>query len=293
MLDRILWGLGIAIVISISIAVIRVLTEWNPAAPDYGDVFTFGSILVAAVIAYIGWKRAEKNQSDAWERADKKQKETSNKNAAVHAIVLYAGFAETIDIAFEILDTVKFTPKTLITREDQQDYIRNEIGKLLPNIKSNFDFSSATPLLQDDIFIGERYIVILQYLRSLENVINLFVTTNFLNEAAQSDKKNKMITDELHIARLTLQAGVVLMSIDVLRGALSKTATAQDSNISSLNIKRHALDSAFRHVDTDPEPELTDAENYTNAIDKICKTASQAIDIAENKFIEILGPEIE
>ncbi|MBL1274448.1 MAG: hypothetical protein COB25_018550 [Oceanospirillales bacterium] len=293
MFDRILWGLGIAIVISICITSIRPMTSWNPAAPDLGDVFTFGSILVASIIAYVGWKRADKNQRDIWNRADEKQKEASSKNAAVQAIILYAGFAETIDIAFEILDTIKFTPKSLITREDQQDYIRNEIGILLPNIERNFDFSSAMPLLQDDIFMGERYIVILQYLRSLESVINLFVRTNFLNEAAQSDKQNKVITDELHIARLTLQAGVVLGSIDILRGALSRTTTAQDSNISSLNIKRYALDSAFRHVDADPEPELTDAENYTKAVDRICKTASQAIDDAEKKFDEILASEIE
>lgn len=315
MFDRILWWLGIVAFISMCITIILLLTGWSPAAPGLGDVFTFGSILVAAIIAYIGWKRAEKNQSDAWERAEKnqsaaweradknqsdvwdradeKQKEASSKNAAVQAIILYAGFAETIDIAFEILNTIKFTPMSLITREDQQDYIREEIGKLLPNIERKYDFSKATPLLQDDIFIGERYLAILQHMRKLKGVILYFVQTNALNETAQSNKKNKVITNELHIARLTLQAGIVLMSINLLRSALSKTAIAQDSNISSLKIRRFVLNSAFELVGGDPEPELTNAENYTNAIDKICKAASQAIDVAQKKFDKILASKIE
>ena len=315
MFDRILWWLGIVAFISMCITIILLLTGWSPAAPGLGDVFTSGSILVAAIIAYIGWKRAEKNQSDAWERAEKnqsaaweradknqsdvwdradeKQKEASSKNAAVQAIILYAGFAETIDIAFEILNTIKFTPMSLITREDQQDYIREEIGKLLPNIERKYDFSKATPLLQDDIFIGERYLAILQHMRKLKGVILYFVQTNALNETAQSNKKNKVITNELHIARLTLQAGIVLMSINLLRSALSKTAIAQDSNISSLKIRRFVLNSAFELVGGDPEPELTNAENYTNAIDKICKAASQAIDVAQKKFDKILASKIE
>lgn len=101
--------------------------------------------------------------------------------------------------------------------------------------------------------------------------------------------KIKVTTDELHIARLALQTCVVLMSIDLLRESLSKTATAQDSNITSLSIRQGVLKSAFKHSGGDPEPELTDAKNYRNAINEIGETAAQAIDAAAEKLDEVVA----
>ena len=189
MFDRILWWLGIVAFISMCITIILVLTGWSPAPPGLGDVFTFGSILVAAIIAYIGWKRAEKNQSDAWKRVDEnqrkiwnredeKRKEANNRDAAVQAIILYRQMIPTIRTVWRILEAAAHAEHRVTAvgeRVAHYEALNIIFNDFLNVIGPSLSPQQAVPLLKNDVTLGEAYLnviecreIFVEYLRSFK-----------------------------------------------------------------------------------------------------------------------------
>lgn len=257
-------------------------------SPSWGDVFTFGAILVASIIAFVGWKRAEKNQREIWDRTDEKQKEASSRNAAVQVIILYAEFKPSIEAALEILEIIRFSKDNLDRVDQQLALQKNEIKQLSPEIEKEHDFNHATPLLRDDLVIGQNYLGIIEQKRGLRMEIQRFLKTEDLNIAPPGDRKFTNVTDQISLAAMAMYAISLLKSIDDLRIALQRNPFAQNTEITSLSINYITLVKActlakMKQIPLESDP----ADSYSKALEQLSHSAIQELNKAAKEYDKI------
>ena len=234
MFDRILWGLGIAIVIFICITSIRAMTGWSPAAPNYGDVFTFGSILVVAIIAYVGWRKT-----------DERQQKKNNREAAVQAIILYRGLLPTIQLALKILDLSQRTIEGFADETNSLEFEKEkfqEIIQILPEIQKDLDFNKATLLLRDSFSTGQSYIKVVEHSRHLKTACQLFLDGVEKSDAITD--KVRIDFDHTYFMHLAANAIFTLHEIERLRSRLKHSSIAWAGEITALNVERWMVPAA-------------------------------------------------
>lgn len=242
MFDRILWWLGIVAFIFMCITIILVLTGWSPAAPDLGDIFTFGSILVAAFTAYVGWNKSEEIR----QAKNVKELEKSNREAKIEAVILYAQMPDLLRFAWGIwrkyADAIAKIETTKRDEPIQRDVefhksLRNSCSQLgaLPHTSSNF--TQAGVLLRNNFAIGGAYLAFVEQHETFKATFQ-----RFINEPKESSVKQ---SEDQTLNALLHSTTDLLLTIDTLRQILANIPVPDEGIIAALHHRADIFEDAI------------------------------------------------